>query len=53
MERVITYKKGKKHCVIKKHIHGDHIEMIKNRKFIPGLFSDCKRREKTRKIRKH
>lgn len=50
---VITYKKGKKHCVIKKHIHGDHIEMIKNRKFIPGLFSDCKRREKTRKLRKH
>lgn len=50
---VITYKKGKKQCVIKKRIHGDHIEMIKSRKFIPGLFSDCKRREKTRKIRNH
>jgi hypothetical protein len=50
---VITYKKGKKVCAIKKSIHGDHIEMIKNRKFIPGLFSDCKRREKTRKLRKN
>ena len=50
---VITYKKGKKQCIIKKRIHGDHIEMIKSRKFIPGLFSDCKRREKTRKVRKY
>ena len=50
---VITYKKGKKHSAIKKPIHGYHIEMIKGRKFIPGLFSDCKPREKTRKIRKH
>ena len=50
---VITYKKGKKVSAIKKSIHGDHIEMIKNRKFIPGLFSDCKPREKTRKRRKH
>ena len=50
---VITYKRGKKVSAIKKPIHGDHIEMIKGRKFIPGLFSDCKPREKTRKIRKH
>jgi len=50
---VITYKKGKKRCAIKKHIHRDHIEMIKRRKFIPRLFSDCKSREKTRKVRKH
>lgn len=50
---VTTYKKGKKICAVKKHIHKDHIEMIKNRKFIPGLFSDCKPREKTRKVRKH
>jgi hypothetical protein len=49
---VTKYRKGKKINTIKKHIHNDHIELIKKRKFIPGLFSDCRRREKTRKNNK-
>jgi hypothetical protein len=38
---VSKYHKGKKVFTIKKTIHKDHINLIKNRKFIPGLFSDC------------
>ena len=45
---VTKYRKGKKISSIKKHIHNDHIEMIKLGKFIPGLFNDCKSR-KTKK----
>lgn len=45
---VTKYRKGKKVSSIKKHIHNDHIDLIKVGKFIPGLFSDCKCR-KTKK----
>ena len=38
---VIKYHKGKKVGSVKKHIHKDHINLIKMGKFIPGLFSDC------------
>jgi hypothetical protein len=46
------YKGNKKVGSIKKHINKDHIQLIKGRKFIPGLFSDLIVREKTRKNRK-
>ena len=48
---VTMYHKGKKTSSIKKPIHKAHIMRIKSRKFIPGLFSDCRRGEncKTRK----
>ena len=36
----------------KKHIHKDHVNLIKFGKFIPGLFVDCKCSGKTRKNRK-
>ena len=36
------YKKGKLVKTIKRPLLSSHIDMIKNKKFIPGLFSDCK-----------
>ena len=50
---VTKYHNGKKISSIKKPIHKSHIETIKLRKFIPGLFLDCKCRDKrtTRKKR--
>ena len=49
---LVKYKGNKKISSIKKHIHKDHIHLIKSRKFIPGLFSDLIVREKTRKNKK-
>ena len=51
---VTKYLKGKKTKTVKKPIHKDHISLIKNGKFIPGLFSDCdcKGKNKTQKGRK-
>ena len=50
---VIKYHKGRKIHTIKKPIHKPHIELIQMRKFIPGLFSDCKGKNcKTRKNKK-
>ncbi len=51
---VTKYHKGKKSYTNKKPIHKNHIGLIKNGKFIPGLFLDCSHREKTktRKIMK-
>ena len=49
---VTMYHKGKKTSSIKKPIHKAHIMRIKSRKFIPGLFSDCRPGEKC-KTRKH
>jgi len=48
---VTKYNKGKKVGNIKKPIHKEDIYFIKLGKFIPGLFSDCKCGEKTRKNR--
>jgi hypothetical protein len=45
---ITRFRKGKKVLSVKKPIHKEHIHLIKNGKFIPGLFSDCKCR-KTRK----
>ena len=45
---VTKYYKGKKISSVKKPIHRKHIMHIHSRKFIPGLFSDC-RCKKTRK----
>ena len=45
---VSRFKNGKKVATIKKPIHKDHIKLIKQRKFIPGLFSDCTSNEKTK-----
>jgi hypothetical protein len=39
---ITKYRKGKKIGTVKKHIHNEHINLIKLGKFIPGLFSDCK-----------
>ena len=39
------YKKGKLMKTIKRPLLSKHIQMIKNRKFIYGLFSDCKTRK--------
>ena len=39
---VTKYHKGKKLYSIKRKLHKNHIHMIKNRQFIPGLFGDCK-----------
>lgn len=51
---VTMYDKGKKIGSIKKPIHTTHIMRIKSRKFIPGLFNDCRPGDncKTRKHRK-
>ena len=50
---VTRFRKGKRISSIKKPIHKSHIQLIKNGKFIPGLFLDCKCREKkTRKNKK-
>ena len=38
---VTTYRKGKKGKTVKKPLHKHHIQQIKMRKFIPGLFNDC------------
>ena len=50
---VTKYHKGKKTSFAKKPIHKSHVLTIKNGIFIPGLFMDCKCREKkiTRKNR--
>jgi hypothetical protein len=48
---VTKYRKGKKISSIKKHIHNDHIEMIKLGKFIPGLFNDCKSRRTKKNLK--
>ena len=49
---VTKYHKGKKISSAKKPIHKSHVDSIKIGKFIPGLFSDCKCREKNRTQKK-
>jgi hypothetical protein len=46
---VTKYRHGKKISSVKKHIHTDHLHMIKNGKFVVGLFYDCKKCNKTKK----
>ena len=46
------YRNGKKVGTSKKPINKVHVELIKSGKFIPGLFMECKCKEKTRKNRK-
>jgi hypothetical protein len=46
------YRNGKKTGISKKSINKGHIQLIKMGKFIPGLFMECKCKEKTRKNRK-
>lgn len=38
---ITKYRNGKKITTVKKPIHKEHIEKIRMRQFIPGLFSDC------------
>lgn len=45
---ISIYKNGKLTKTIKRPLMYDHVCMIKDKKFIPGLFADCK----TRKHRK-
>jgi hypothetical protein len=49
LKSVTKYRGGKKISKSTKSIHKGHIQLIKLGKFIPGLFLDCKCREKTRK----
>ena len=51
---VTRFRNSRKVSTVRKPIHIDHIKLIKQRKFIPGLFLDCTCREKnrTRKNRK-
>ena len=46
---VTKYHKGKKLHTIKKPIKKSHINLISLGNFIPGLFADCKRCNKTKK----
>ena len=41
---ITEYRNGKKTRAIKTPIHDDHIDMIKDKKFIPGLFSDLNKK---------
>jgi hypothetical protein len=41
-KKSITYKNGKKKCVVKKKLNLNEITNIKAGKFVPGLFNDCK-----------
>ncbi len=45
---VTRIRNGKKILTIKKPIYIEHIKLIKQRKFIPGLFLDCTHREKNK-----
>ena len=40
------YKHGKHKGTVKKQICSNHIKLIKNGKFIPGLFNDCIKNKK-------
>ena len=46
------YRNGKKVGTSKKPINKAHVQLIKSGKFIPGLFMECKCKEKTCKNRK-
>ena len=49
IKSVTKYRGGRKIGKSVKSINKSHIQLIKLGKFIPGLFLDCKCREKTRK----
>ena len=38
---ITKFRRGKKVSTVKKPIHIEHMHLIKNGKFIPGLFLDC------------
>ena len=44
----IIYKGGKHNGTVKKQLCPSHIKLIKNGKFIPGLFNDCNIKNATR-----
>ena len=46
---VSYYKGGKHRGTIKKQLCSSHIKLIKNGKFIPGLFDDCIKKIKNKK----
>lgn len=52
LKSVTKYRGGKKIGKSIKSINRGHIELIKLGKFIPGLFLECKCREKTLKNKK-
>ena len=49
---VTKYNGGKKTSFVKKPIHESHVKLIRSRKFIPGLFSDCRGKKCKNKTRK-
>jgi hypothetical protein len=49
---VTRYAGGRKISTVKKPISRSHIMLIQTGKFIPGLFNDCIRCNRTRKNRK-
>ena len=48
---ITKYHKGKKIAHIVKPISKKHVKHIKNCKFVPGLFNDCREKNKTLKKR--
>jgi len=50
---VTKYRRGVKVGTAKNPIHKKHVELIKKGTFIPGLFNDCKFREKNCKTKRN
>lgn len=48
---VTYYKKGKRVGTVVKPIHPSHVNLILAKKFIPGLFSDCKKYKQSRRVK--
>jgi hypothetical protein len=46
---ITKYRRGKKISSVKKPIHFEDMNLIKGGTFVKGLFSDCKKCNKTRK----
>ena len=51
-EVIIKYAAGRKVSTVKKPLSRSHIVLIQTGKFIPGLFKDCVRCNRTRKNRR-
>jgi hypothetical protein len=46
---ITKYSRGKRIHSVKKPIHTRHLKMIKNGKFVNGLFNDCKNCNRTKR----
>ena len=52
---VATYTRNKRTGYVNKKIHDEHMNMIQERKFVPGLFQDCtsKKCKKNKTMKKY